>query len=839
MSAVTNAIPEQDFRLTGRRLAALLVLAVLAYGLRFLSSWWLLEHAGADRFDPHGFGLLGDVVLLAALAPLLTMLLVWIVRRRGVWRGLFASASRPGWTVVSYALVVLLGAPTPGQVWAMILLPYDVAWPASASAALWFGVAAALRAVAVTGSKRDASARPPVPRRKLEQSVLLAILVLPLLFSALGAWEIWRGRDTLAETQAVGAVDLDLLVARLRLVPAAIASLGGLVAAGAGLTGLGMVAASARQGARTRPALVTSFDRVSRVLPLLLAAQVIGLTGAVLGASVFEASGLWLAPETDDRTALLPLLGLVYAGVALWGGYATLRALRRALRLFELRPVPLTGFAVSETDAPGLFALLKDLARERGTAVPETVIVGAREGFFVSALPRLLAGPTGTAPTATIGRILHLPVAGLVALDPMELRTVLAHEFAHFSGDDLQYSVQFQPLYRGLGQAAASMSMRGLNWGDTLSDRLLERVIHPHSALAVHAYDRFDRVVAEWSRRRELEADRAAIVSGSADALASSLLRMGLVTDLNNRVLRCIAEEPDTAFFEEGTTLSEDLVYRIEVGEAGDPAAHLDERAPHPTDTHPPDRQRIETAGVPIDDALMSRAARPVKPADFAVTQGLFRDWDGLSKDISAGLQDEARQMLARYREHLQTVAGRTDPAVTMLHESLLRPTLLLALLGLVCLVVAVGCILSAFYGGEQDRQAWRLLTGIAVFGAIGFGFVLSWIVRLWRGRHEPYLVLSAEGIVSPGFAGTLRWLDIQAISVSALPARIELTLYRGVPLPTRTRRIRRLQHDVRQHGLQFAGMLPRGMSAAALQAMLLQRAQAAHAQSRLDGPSV
>ena len=674
---------------------------------------------------------------------------------------------------------------------------------------------------------------------KLEQSVLFAILVLPLLFAGLGIWELLRGLGTLVETQSADPAALDTVVARLRLVAAAAALVGGLVAGGAGLAGLGMVAASARQGLRSRPALVASFARVSRLLPLLLAAQVIGLATAMLGVSVFEASGLWFTPDADDRTALLAFLGLVYAGVALWGGYATLRALRRALRLFELRPVALAGLAVSETDAPGLFALLRDLARERGTAVPETVIVGARDGFFVSGLPGLLNGPPDAAPTATVGRILHLPLAGLTALDPMELRTVLAHEFAHFSGDDLQYSVHFQPLYRGLGQAAAAMSVRGLNWGGTLPDRLLERVVHPHSALAVHAYDRFDRVVAQWSRQRELEADRAAIASGSADALASSLLRMRLVTDLNNRVLRCIAEEPDTAFFEPDTTLPEDLVYRIEVGEAGDPAAHLDDRAPHPTDTHPPDRQRIETAGVPIDAALMARAARPVAPAEFAVAQGLFSNWAGLSEDISAGLQNEARQKLAKYREHLQTVAMRTDPAVTALHESLLRPTLLLALLGSVCLVVVIGCILSTLYGGEQDRQAWRLLTGIAVFGAIGFGFVLSWVMRLWRGRHEPYLVLSADGIASPGLTETLRWLDIRAISVSPFPVRIELMLHRGRPLPSRTRRIRRLQHDVRQHGLQFAGMLPRGMSAAALQAMLLQRAQAAHARSRLDTPSV
>lgn len=269
-----------------------------------------------------------------------------------------------------------------------------------------------------------------LPRRRIEQSVLLAILARSVLVAVLGAWEIRRGLGTFAETQlaglAAGRAAIDTLVAQLRLVPAAIAVLGGLAAGGAGLVGIGMVAASARQGARSRSALVASFHRVSRVLPLLVAAQVIGLASAVLGTSVFEASGLWFTPETDDRTDLLAFMGLVYAGLALWGGYATLPSLRRALRLFELRPMALTAIAVPETEAPGLFALLKDLARERGTTVPETVIVGTRASVFVSAHPVLLDGPPDAAPLVTTGRTLHLPLAGLATLDPMEaLRLII------------------------------------------------------------------------------------------------------------------------------------------------------------------------------------------------------------------------------------------------------------------------------------------------------------------------------------------------------------------------------------------------------------------------------
>ena len=62
---------------------------------------------------------------------------------------------------------------------------------------------------------------------------------------------------------------------------------------------------------------------------------------------------------------------------------------------------------------------------------------------------------------------------------------------------------------------------------------------------------------------------------------------------------------------------------------------------------------------------------------------------------------------------------------------------------------------------------------------------------------------------------------------------------YTIAPKVRATRRIRRLQHDIRRHAIQFAGMLPRGMSAAALRALLLQRAQAAHARNRLDAPPV
>ena len=122
---------------------------MLAYLLRFLSSWAVVAWTGDGKFDPHGFGLLGDMLQLSAMTLPLLGLLIWTVRGRQPWRGLFAPASSVAWTVVSVVLLVLIGAPTLGQAWAVVLLPVTGSWPVLASVAVWFATVAVLRAIAV------------------------------------------------------------------------------------------------------------------------------------------------------------------------------------------------------------------------------------------------------------------------------------------------------------------------------------------------------------------------------------------------------------------------------------------------------------------------------------------------------------------------------------------------------------------------------------------------------------------------------------------------------------------------------------------------------------------
>ena len=80
------------------RAAWLVPLALVSYGLRFASSWLVLSSAADHRFDAHGFGLLGDAVLLLVLAPVMLPLLVWVLWRHSQWRGITARAATPAGT---------------------------------------------------------------------------------------------------------------------------------------------------------------------------------------------------------------------------------------------------------------------------------------------------------------------------------------------------------------------------------------------------------------------------------------------------------------------------------------------------------------------------------------------------------------------------------------------------------------------------------------------------------------------------------------------------------------------------------------------------------------------
>ncbi len=694
---------------------------------------------------------------------------------------------------------------------------------------------------------------------------ILAIVLLPLVLAGLGGWEIVRGQATVAEYRARDAMmavqagrlqalaqrdpkamitfkgeqqsyaaplaaqmladgadtlHTELIVARVRLPFAWLAACAGLLSLAGGVLAVLLVSQAARRSLRSREILVRAFSQVRRVVPVALGCQVAGVAVALLGVAVFECGGLWFLGSVSTGEVKLVMLALVGAGGVLWAAFLSLRQLRSTFGLFAPEPARLLGQVVTEAEAPGLFALMRELAHDQEAVIPQTVVAGAVSGFFVTSYPQDLSGQLIT------GRTLHVCLPQLAVLSRAETRVVLAHELAHFSGEDTAYSMHFQPVYAGLlhGMAAVAGRPQGRY-------PAIERMMRPAAALGQYVLDRFDLAVKHWSRLREFEADRGALAIESPDALATSLLRTAIASDIVDAQLAAMGAHPAEA--------PTDLMRQtLEIAGAQgfvEPARHLDERQPHPTDTHPPTIQRIEAAGIVVDDALLARAARKVDPAELADAEALFADWPGVCQAVTAQLR---ALMVGREQAYLRQVsqaAAAVGDAPVELYE---RRVSMLVVLG----VLAAGCFALAGF------LAWLLANGapttgddsdgairwIAIISAVCGAAACYGFLRFAR-RLVPFLVLDAEGFRSPAFTGAVPWIAVAHITVAG--GRGLTTIFRLAPdhtLPARTGRLWRFAIRRRSRALVFSGLTPRGMKGQAYLDLLARYRTAALARAEL-----
>ncbi len=560
-----------------------------------------------------------------------------------------------------------------------------------------------------------------------------------------------------------------------------------------------------------------------RAVPFALGLQTAGVALSLLGAVIFECGGLWFLDLVSGNEIKLVGAGLAGAGLALWGAFESIRTLRRAFGLFQLQPPRLLGIPLTEASSPGLFALVRELAGEQAAAMPETVVAGAVTGFFVTSYPQAIPASA----TVVGGRTLHVPLPHLAVLSRAETRAVLAHELAHFSGEDTAYSMQFQPVYAALQHSMAAVAGRSGN------APVMDRMLRPASALGGYVLDRFDQAVKHWSRLRELEADRSALATEQPAALATALLRTAVTSEMVDAQLRAMAEDPAgaPADFVAQTLHVADQQGFIE------PGRYLSERQPHPTDTHPPTVQRIESAGVAIDDGLLARAARPVDPAELAAAEGLFADWPGLCQAVTAQLQDLAVAQQQRQLAQVAAAASAVGDTPVELHEPRRYLLVTLGLTAVFCLPVAAGLVWLLTNGSPTADGGTDpvLLWGAVAFALGGLAACLG-LVRLARNR-EPFLVLTLDGFRSPGFEGVVPWLAVTGVTVAAgRGVTTILTLAPEQPLPTRTGRIWRLRTRRRRHALMLSGLTPHGVTPRAYLDLLQRYHSAALARAELAG---
>ncbi|WP_102960862.1 M48 family metallopeptidase [Mangrovicella endophytica] len=688
------------------------------------------------------------------------------------------------------------------------------------------------------------------------------IVVLPICLIALGLWQIDRGAQTLetyrnaqadlppmlaevkkiadedpfatinfqgegapalaamlavAEIEkSVAYVDQAALVSELRW-PLGFGTVGGAVLAlVGGLLGLLAAAIAGLRARRSREQMVRSFARLRAILPFSLSAVILGLAVCAISATLFEVGGLWFQDSVSGGEVKLALAGLLLAATALYGAILAIKGLRQVFALYTPEPIDVEGRAVTEAEAPEFWRAVRELAERQGALMPEAVVIGLTEGFFVTEAPvriwpeqRVLSG-----------RTLYMPAPYLGLLSAPEVTAILGHELAHFAGEDTAYSTRFAPIHAGLWRAIGALQ----------NGEAAGLMLRPAATLGFQALKTFDNSVGHWSRLREFEADRLGSMVSGPEGAASALLRSAAVSAVIDRVLMRAYQAPGAA--------PPDLIAAIcaEAGREGvpDPAEHLEERQPHPTDSHPPTRQRIAALSVTVDETLLRRASRVPDANDAALPGLLFRKWPQLCATLSADFLDRARHVGAARQAQLEADAALMPEGETAIYDNGKPMIWTMGILAVLMGGFAVASIaFAAGLGIAHDPSATTIIlcvTSLIALLAAGY----AWYVH--RSMQTPVLVLTPTHLKSRVLTEPIAWTSISDFKVYASNRfALQLLLKEGTAIPAKSRvaLYSKIQRKKRLVTLGFLGV--KGMKPDAFAELVDRHLRAAYARASLQ----
>ena len=228
---------------------------------------------------------------------------------------------------------------------------------------------------------------------------------------------------------------------------------------------------------------------------------------------------------------------------------------------------------------------LDRICRAVGTAPPDRIIAGIDNNFFVTEHAVTLNG------TVHQGRTLYVSLSLLKTLQGSQADAVMAHEMAHFSGNDTLYSKKISPLLNRYQIYLQALYSGGLSL-PVFYFMLCFRGLYQVS-------------LSKLSRQREFRADQIAAQTTSPKDVAHALLKIAAYSEYRMKVEREL-------FDAEKLLEKIDISQRVETGfKSFASSLATDEKltrieTAHPFDSHPPLDQRLNAVGVRLSsDAIL------------------------------------------------------------------------------------------------------------------------------------------------------------------------------------------------------------------------------------------
>ncbi|SDI09065.1 Zn-dependent protease with chaperone function [Pseudomonas flavescens] len=316
-----------------------------------------------------------------------------------------------------------------------------------------------------------------------------------------------------------------------------------------------------------------------------------GLLLAALTLILLYETGWVLSNRQQGSWAALvfcaPLLSVLYAGLLLT------RRLRQRWHELQAGSSVFLGRPLDRASAPALWNWIGQLAERIGAPMPDHLVAGLDQSFFVTSVPVRLQ------PSAQVleGRTLYLPLTYLSAMSQEEVAAIIGHELAHFANRDTECSSTSAAYFRQM-----SLHYRSLA-GEEQQPTWIERPAIWVAGLFLH---HFAVAVHHWSRHQEIAADAAAARVSGHHLFCQALLR---VVALSEAITEVIGQRHPGDRFQA-------LAARLRQRPLTLDEASLGRTVSHPFDTHPPTSQRLERLGVSLDTALLARATRVPEQRD-------------------------------------------------------------------------------------------------------------------------------------------------------------------------------------------------------------------------------
>lgn len=317
------------------------------------------------------------------------------------------------------------------------------------------------------------------------------------------------------------------------------------------------------------------------VLRFYAALQILA-QGAMLVALSYWITALWFHIYILKLIFLVATLALV--GVAV---------LVRSIFIPANFDFNLEGKILDQHLAADLWSELRGICDQVGTAPPDQVVAGIDANFFVTELPVTVDEKRYQ------GRTLYVSLALLKHLQASEADAVLAHEMAHFSGNDTLYTMKTVPLL-----------VRYDRYLQALHEDLFS---FPVFNLMLCFRGLFQLSLGKVSREREFRADRIAAQTTSPSSVAGALLRIVAYSKYRQAI-------EEKLFDQEQVLETANVSEQIEKGFQQFAASFLSDpgvgelQTQHPFDTHPPLSQRLAAVGVDFESTDAKRLLET--PAD-------------------------------------------------------------------------------------------------------------------------------------------------------------------------------------------------------------------------------